>query len=100
MKAKYEGSLDGESTVDYLMVYCPDGTGVAVGLERFIGSVDGKQGSFTLKHDGTFTPKDVTMHAEIVKGSGTGALAGIQGSRSEVLAGHGPYPYDYTVSFE
>jgi hypothetical protein len=35
----YQGDIEGESTLDYLMVYRADGSGNYVGLERIIGRV-------------------------------------------------------------
>ena len=41
----YQGDIEGESTLDYLMVYRPDNSGSFVGLERVIGRVGGRSGT-------------------------------------------------------
>ncbi|MFZ6027193.1 MAG: DUF3224 domain-containing protein [Chloroflexota bacterium] len=95
----YEGALEGEGTVEYLMAYCPNGLGNFVGLERIEGKLGGRQGSFVVQHTGTFDPKSVTTCWEIVPGSGTGELKGLSGRSTFVLEGHGPYPVmiDYSI---
>jgi len=95
----YEGDIEGEGTVDYLMAYGPNGLGNFVGLERLVGRVGGRSGSFVIQHTGTFDPKSVNTRWLFVPGSGTGELEGIGGGGEFVLAGHGPYPitFDYNL---
>ena len=95
----YEGDIEGEGTVDYLMAYGPDGLGNFVGLERIVGRMGGRSGSFVIQHTGTFEPKSVTARLLFVPGSGTGELAGLTGGGEVVLAGHGPYPvmFEYNL---
>lgn len=95
----YEGELEGEGTVDYLMAYGPNGLGNFVGLERFAGRMAGRAGSFIIQHTGTFDPKSVTARWLFVPGSGTGELAGLTGGGEVVLAGHGPYPITFEYNF-
>jgi hypothetical protein len=97
----YTGDIEGEGTVEYLMAYSPDGLGSFVGLERIVGCLGGRAGSFVVQHTGTFDPKSVTTQWQIVPGSGTGELEGLRGGGQVRLAGHGPYPlsfdYDYAT---
>ena len=95
----YEGELEGEGTIDYLMAYCPNGLGNFVGLERIVGRLGGRSGSFVIQHTGTFDPKAVYTHWEFVPGSGTGELQGLTGSGDFVLEGQGPYvvTFNYDV---
>ena len=96
----YEGDLEGEGAVEYLMAYSPNGVGNFVGLERIVGRVSGRSGSFVGQHTGTFDPKSVTTHWHIVPGSGTGELEGISGGGEFVLIGHGPYPVTFDYNFK
>jgi hypothetical protein len=64
----FAGDVEGEGSVEWLMGYGDDGTAAFVGLERIVGKVGDRSGSFVLQHTGTFVP-----------GSGTGALTGIEG---------------------
>jgi hypothetical protein len=95
----YEGDIEGEGSVEYLMAYSPNGLGNFVGLERIVGRVGGRPGSFVVQHTGTFDPQSVTTQWQIVPGSGTGELEGLRGGGEVVLAGHGPYPitFDYNL---
>lgn len=92
----YQGDIDGESTLDYLMVYRPDGSGSFVGLERIIGRVGGRSGSFVLQHTGTFNKTDVDSTFFVVPRSGTGELAGLSGEGEIKLSGHAErYPMTF-----
>ncbi|EME57420.1 DUF3224 domain-containing protein [Amycolatopsis decaplanina] len=80
----YNGLIEGESVIDYLLYYAGEGHDggdtTSPGLERIEGSVDGRKGSFVIKHDTGFDAKGTTSAFEVVKGSGTGELAGITGT--------------------
>lgn len=78
----YEGTLEGEASLQYLMVYRPDGGVGFTGVERFSGSVGGKPGSFVMVHSGKFEAGTASSKWCIVSGSGTGKLEGMQGSGS------------------
>jgi hypothetical protein len=95
----YEGEIEGESTLEYLMFYRTDGTGVFVGLERVVGRVGGRAGAFVLQHSGTFHPTGVDVSWFIVPNSGTDELQGLHGKSSYSLAGHGPYPFILEYGF-
>ena len=75
---KFTGDLEGESVLEYLMVYPPAPPVPYVGVERFTGSFLGKKGSFALTITGTYDGR-AHEHAEIVAGSGTGELAALRG---------------------
>lgn len=95
----YEGVLEGEGTVDYLMAYGPDGVGNFVGLERIVGRIGEKSGSFVAQHSGTFDLKAVHTHWTFVPGLGTDGLEGIIGGGELTLEGHGPYPFNFEYHF-
>ena len=95
----YEGDIEGEGVVDYLMAYGPDGVGNFVGLERITGRIGEKSGSFVAQHTGTFDPQAVYTHWKFVPGLGTDALAGITGHGEMKLVGHGPYPFTFEYDF-
>ena len=91
----YEGDIEGEGIVDYLMAYSPDGTGNFVGMERILGRVGGRSGSLVAQHNGTFDPRAVHTHWVFVPGLGAGELEGITGGGELTLEGHGPYPFSF-----
>jgi hypothetical protein len=50
----FTGDIAGEGHVEYLMMYRSDGSATFVGLERVVGHVAGKGGSFVLQRTGLF----------------------------------------------
>ena len=97
----YYGDIEGDSTLDYLMVYCEDGSGSFVGLERIIGRVAGRAGSFVLQHTGTFNKTDVDGTFFVVPHSGAGELTNLCGEGKISLSGHAErYPMIFDYNFE
>lgn len=95
----YEGTLQGESSLQYLMVYGSESTAEFTGVERFSGSIDGESGSIVMMHNGKFENGTASSTWHIVSGSGTGGLAGIEGSGS-FSAEHGgtaSYQFKYRL---
>jgi Protein of unknown function (DUF3224) len=80
----YAGIIEGSSTGDSLLYYAAegyDGGGqTAPGFERIEGSVDGRKGSFVLRHEVGYGAAGVHGRFIVVPGSGTGELAGLSGS--------------------
>ena len=97
----YQGDIEGESSLDYLMVYRADDSGNFVGLERVIGRVGGRSGSFVLQHSGTFNTSDVSGTFFVVPRSGTGELTNLRGAGKIELSGHAErYPMIFEFDFE
>ena len=95
----FTGDLEGEAQVEYLMMYRNDGSATFVGLERVVGRIGGKAGSFVLQRTGVFENGQAKEAYVVVPGSGTGDLRGLEGDgNSEV--GHGlehPFELHYEV---
>jgi hypothetical protein len=85
----FEGDLEGNGTVEWLMGYDEEGTAIFVGLERVVGSIRDKAGTFVLQHVGTFDGQVSKAQLSVVPGSGTGELSGLRGEGS-FEAGLGP----------
>jgi hypothetical protein len=101
-RQKYSGDIEGESSLEYLMCYLEDGTAIFTGMERIIGRLAGRSGSFVLRHEGFFADGVAKMRLSIVDGSGTGELAGVAGT-SEFESPHAeeyPITLEYTLSPE
>jgi hypothetical protein len=94
----YEGDIVGEGRVEYLMMYRSDGSATFIGLERVVGSVGGRSGSFIFQHTGTFENRIAKVDLSVVSGSGTGGLDGLQG-KGEFAVGHNP-PYKMTLDYD
>jgi len=93
----YTGDIDGDAHVEYLMVYRGDGTASFVGLERFVGRLAGKTGSFVLQRTGVFEGGQAKESYTVVPGSATGQLQGLTGEGASSL-GHGK-EYPFTLSY-
>lgn len=80
VRFEYEGALTGASTCQYVLRYDEAMAGTFVGLEEVAGALDGRRGTFVLRHDGTFGAGGVTASWTVVAGSGTDELAGLTGA--------------------
>ncbi len=75
----YHGDIEGEATFEYLMMYHDDGSATYVGMERLVGRLGDRQGSFVLQISGVFEGGTVKATWFVVNGSGTGDLRGLRG---------------------
>lgn len=95
----FTGDIDGEGQVEYLMMYRGDGSAAFVGLERVVGRIGGKAGSFVLQRTGAFENGQAKESFSVVPGSGTGELRGLRGDGTSAV-GHGnehPFTLDYEL---
>ena len=78
---RYEGDLVGTSTCHLAMHYAAEHEGTAVGFERLeVRTGDGEEGTIVLRSEREFDGEGVDTTWTVVPGSGTGALAGFEGS--------------------
>jgi hypothetical protein len=94
----YSGDIDGEGTVEYLMMYRADGSATFVGLERVVGRLAGKAGSFMLQRTGVFENGQAKESYSVVPGSATGELAGLEGDGVSAV-GHGA-EHPFTLNYD
>jgi hypothetical protein len=94
----YTGDIDGEAHVEYLMMYRGDGTASFVGLERFVGRLAGRTGSFVLQRTGVFEGGHAKESYSVVPGSATGELSGLTGEGASSV-GHGS-DYPFALSYQ
>lgn len=94
----YTGDIEGEAQVEYLMMYRSDGSAAFVGLERIVGRIGGKTGSFVLQRTGVFEGGQAKESYSVIDGSGTGGLQGLRGDGSSAV-GHG-MEHPFTLSYE
>jgi len=95
----FTGEIEGESQVEYLMMYRGDGSAAFVGLERFTGRIGTRTGTFVLQRIGIFENAQAKESYSVLPGSATGELAGLKGDgNSEV--GHGmEHPFELSYDF-
>lgn len=98
IETTYQGDLQGEGRLRYLLMYRNDDTARYVGMERVTGTLDGQRGTFVLEHRGGFDDGRATSNLRIVEGSGTGDLTGIAGN-GEAITREEP-PYSITLEYQ
>ena len=69
-----------------------------VAIEKFEGTVDGKQGSFVLQHVGVMEKRAQTLSISIIPDSGTDQLTGITGTMEiDIVDGQHYYTLKYII---
>src|SRR5512134_1377423 len=94
----YTGDIEGEGEVEYLMMYRSDGSATFVGLERVVGRIGSKTGTFVLQRTGTFEGGQAKESYSVIPGSATGDLQGLTGDGSSAV-GHG-MEHPFTLGYE
>ena len=94
----FTGDIAGEGHVEYSMMYRSDGSAAFVGLERVVGQVAGKVGSFVLQRAGVFENGMAKESYSVIPGSATGELRGLRGDGSSAV-GHGT-EHPFTLSYD
>ncbi|HTO75097.1 MAG TPA: DUF3224 domain-containing protein [Thermoanaerobaculia bacterium] len=89
----YAGDIEGQGDAEYLMMYRNDGSAAFVGLERFVGRIHGKTGTFVLERTGVFEGGLAKESYSVLPGSATGELIGLRGDGSSALRHGTEYPF-------
>jgi Protein of unknown function (DUF3224) len=77
---QFADGLDGEGHAEHLRVVAADSSSTFVGIERFIGRVAGRRGSFALTAHGITTSEGLVRGVwRVVAGSATGELRRLRG---------------------
>ena len=76
----FTGDLEGEGSVEWLMCYRADKTADFVGLQRFVGTLGSRAGSFVMTTQGSFDGTEAKGSLDVVAGSGTEELSAITGT--------------------
>ena len=94
----FSGGMTGSGRGQMLAGGPSEQVGTYVALERFVGTLDGKEGAFLLAHRGDMSPEGFTLSITVVPNSGTGELVGISGDFALTLEGGGHrYDLSYTL---
>ena len=93
----FTGDIVGVGTVRFLQALRADGSASFCGIERVVGTLGGKQGSFLLQDEGTLVGDRVAGRWFVIPGSGTGELAGLRGvgTFEATLGAHSTFTLDY-----
>ena len=76
----YRGDMTGSGMGQMISKRTETGIAVYYAIEEFSGSVEEKQGGFTLVHNGYMSANSSSLDVTILEGSGSGELQSISGS--------------------
>ena len=95
---RFVGDLDGTSQVRMASAGIGGVPAIYVALELIDGTLLGRTGSFLLRHLGVIQDGVGTLDCVVVPGSGTGELAGLDGTFAiEITDGVHHYTLDHTL---
>jgi hypothetical protein len=96
---RFSGDLAGTGEGQMLTaVSGTPGSAGYVAIERFVGTLHGRAGSFVFQHSGSMDRGAQALSIQVVPDSGSGELAGIAGSFSlRIEDGQHFYEFSYTL---
>jgi hypothetical protein len=96
---QFQGDLEASSRGQMLaFMSSVKGSAGYVAIERVVGTLHGRSGSFVLQHSGTMTRGVPGLSVTVVPDSGTDDLAGLTGRMTiQVDAGAHSYEFEYTL---
>jgi hypothetical protein len=94
---QFHGDIEGTSKGQMLAVSADvPGSAGYVAMERVIGTLQGRKGTFALQHSGTMTRGTPQLSITVVPDSGTGELVGLAGQMTiDITDGKHSYEFDY-----
>jgi hypothetical protein len=99
LSKEFRGDLQAMSKGQMLALRtATEGSAGYVAIERVVGSLDGRNGSFALQHSGTMRRGTPSLLLTVIPDSGTDELAGLEGKMAIIVAdGNHSYEFDYHV---
>ncbi len=99
LSKQFEGDMVGFGHGEMLTALTPVKSSAGyVAVERFSGSLHGRQGSFVFQHSGTLDQGAQRLAISVVPDSGTEQLSGIRGTfKLAVGEGRHTYEFKYTL---
>lgn len=96
---RFEGALEAASVVHMLAVgTAVEGSAAYVAIERIEGELDGRAGSFLMRHCGTMNRGAPSLDLEVVPDSADAELEGLRGTMHiDIVDGEHFYTFDYTL---
>ena len=94
---RFYGDLDATSKGEMLSAGTEAGSAVYVAIERVVGRLQGRSGSFVLVHHGTMTSAAQQLIITVVPDSGTGQFVGLAG-QMEIKNVDGKHSYEFAYT--
>jgi hypothetical protein len=97
---QFSGDLNGTSLGQMVTAGTPvEGSAAYVAMERVSGTLNGRNGSFILMHNGTMGHGAQELRIAVVPDSGTGELTGLAGVMKIVIEGRKhSWELEYSIS--
>lgn len=95
MAKTFEGGIVGTSEGRLLQAFAGDGSAAYVGIERVRGALDGRAGTFVLRHSAVGSASGGSMRVDVVPGSATGELVGLTGEFAIARSPDGEHTYTF-----
>ena len=98
---QYHGDLEAASKGEMLTAMtATQGSAGYVAIEKVVGTLAGRQGTFALQHFATMTRGTPRLEIIVVPDSGTGDLAGLGGTMKIVIAEGGKHFYEFEYDLD
>lgn len=96
---QYSGDIEGSGKGEMLAALTNVKSSQAyVAIERVVGTLQGRKGTFLLQHTGTMTAATRDLNVTVVPDSGTGQLVGLSGKMMINIAnGKHLYEFDFML---
>jgi Protein of unknown function (DUF3224) len=97
---QFHGDLEASSKGEMLSAGTDvKGSAGYVAIERVVGALHGRSGTFVLQHSGTMARGVPQLSITVVPDSGTDGLAGLAGRMTiEIAGGDHSYDFEYTIA--
>jgi len=97
---EFRGDLEASSVVQMLSAGTSvKGSAGYVAIERVVGKLHGRAGTFVLQHSGSMARGTASLTVTVVPDSGSGELAGLAGAMTiDIVEGKHSYAFDYTLA--
>jgi Protein of unknown function (DUF3224) len=95
----FHGPLDATSVVHMFAVStATEGSAAYVAVERIVGALEGRAGSFCMQHTGIMDRGTPSLTVSVIPDSGTDALTGLRGTLAiDIIEGKHFYTFDYSL---
>ena len=94
----FHGDLEASSKGE--MLSGTQGSAGYVAIEKVVGTLGGRRGTFVLQHFATMMRGAPRLEIVVVPDSGTGDLAGLVGTMNIVIAEGGKHFYEFDYDFD
>ena len=91
----FEGGIAGTSATELLQAFAGEGSAAYVAIERVDAAVDGRKGTFVLRHSAAGSARGGDMLVDVVPDSATGELTGLTGVMTIAKSAEGEHTYSF-----